>query len=141
MQQEQINDIDGALWRLIEENGQIDCATTIYKFIEKTTPINEDLGSYRYHILTFKPNEPESTIEFMKAYIGDVRNFIDNYAKSGYSGLIVKDGCIPRKTVKDLIKWVLSTTSKTEAQIKKELKHWVKGYSVKDHKRASFTKA
>jgi len=108
MQQEQINDIDGALWRLIEENGQIDCATTIYKFIEKTTPINEDLGSYRYHILTFKPNEPESTIEFMKAYIGDVRNFIDNYAKSGYSGLIVKDGCIPRKTVKDLIR----TTSK-----------------------------
>ncbi len=48
---------------------------------------------------------------------------------------------ISENTVKELIKWVLSTTSKTEAQIKKELKHWVKGYSVKDHKRASFTKA
>jgi FlaA1/EpsC-like NDP-sugar epimerase len=48
---------------------------------------------------------------------------------------------ISEKTVKDLIKWVLSITSKTEAQIKKELKRWVKGYSVKDHKRASFTKA
>jgi FlaA1/EpsC-like NDP-sugar epimerase len=47
---------------------------------------------------------------------------------------------ISEKTVKDLIKWVLSTTSKTEVQIKKELKRWVKGYSVKDHKRASSIK-
>ena len=39
---------------------------------------------------------------------------------------------ISEKTVKDLIKWVLSTTSKTEVQIKKELKRWVRGYSVKD---------
>jgi FlaA1/EpsC-like NDP-sugar epimerase len=48
---------------------------------------------------------------------------------------------ISEKTVKDLIGWVLSITSKTEVQIKKELKHWVKGYSVKDHKKVSFTKA
>ena len=47
---------------------------------------------------------------------------------------------ISEKTVKDLIKWVLSTTSKTEVQIKKELKRWVKGYSVKD-KRKGPTKA
>ncbi len=47
---------------------------------------------------------------------------------------------ISEKTVKDLIKWVLGTTSKTEVQIKKELKHWVKGYSVKD-KRTGPTKA
>ena len=47
---------------------------------------------------------------------------------------------ISEKTVKDLIKWVLSTTSKTEVQIKKELNHWVKGYSVKD-KRTGSTKA
>ena len=47
---------------------------------------------------------------------------------------------ISEKTVKDLIKWVLSTTSKTEVQIKKELKLWVKGYSVKN-KRTIHTKA
>ena len=47
---------------------------------------------------------------------------------------------ISEKTVKDLIKWILSTTSKTEVQIKKELKRWVKGYSVKD-KRTGPTKA
>jgi FlaA1/EpsC-like NDP-sugar epimerase len=44
---------------------------------------------------------------------------------------------ISEKTLKDLIKWVLSTTSKTEVQIKKELKRWVRGYSDKDIKRAS----
>jgi len=42
---------------------------------------------------------------------------------------------ISEKLVKDLIKWVLSTTSKTEVQIKKELKRWVKGYSPKDTKK------
>jgi FlaA1/EpsC-like NDP-sugar epimerase len=47
---------------------------------------------------------------------------------------------ISEKTVKDLIKWVLSTTTKTEVQVKKELKHWVKGYLVKD-KRRNLTKA
>ena len=47
---------------------------------------------------------------------------------------------ISEKTVKDLIKWVLSTTTKTEVQIKKELKRWVKGYSAKD-KRTGPTKA
>lgn len=47
---------------------------------------------------------------------------------------------ISEKTVKDLIQWVLSITSKTEVQIKKELKGWVKGYSVKD-KRTGPTKA
>jgi FlaA1/EpsC-like NDP-sugar epimerase len=47
---------------------------------------------------------------------------------------------ISEKTVKDLIKWILSATTKTEVQIKKELKRWVKGYSVKD-KRTGPTKA
>lgn len=41
---------------------------------------------------------------------------------------IASSESISEKTVKDLIKWVLSTTSKTEVQIKKELKRWVKGY-------------
>ena len=53
---------------------------------------------------------------------------------------VVSSGNISEKTVKDLIKWVLSTSSKTEAQIKKELKLWVKGYSVK-YKRTGPIKA
>jgi FlaA1/EpsC-like NDP-sugar epimerase len=36
---------------------------------------------------------------------------------------------ISEKLVKDLIKWVLSTTNKSEMEIKRDLKRWVKGYS------------
>jgi FlaA1/EpsC-like NDP-sugar epimerase len=53
---------------------------------------------------------------------------------------IASSGNVSEKTLQDLIKWVLSTTSKTEFQIKKELKDWVKGYSVKE-KRKDSTKA
>jgi FlaA1/EpsC-like NDP-sugar epimerase len=40
------------------------------------------------------------------------------------------------KLVKDLIKWIVGSTSKTELQIKKELKGWVKGYPAIDTKKS-----
>lgn len=104
MTEKEINEVDGALWGLTIDGDLIECETTVYKFTDKETPMNEDIGSYRYHVLTFKPTEAENTIEFMKAHIGDVRRFIDNYARSGYNGLMVKDGCIPKKTIKDMIR-------------------------------------
>lgn len=105
MTEQEIDEIDGALWGLtFSENNQVECETTVYRFTEKKTPKNEEIGAYRYHIFTFKPLEAEKTVEFMQAYIGDVRKFIDNYAKSGYNGLMVKEGCVPKKTVKDLIR-------------------------------------
>jgi hypothetical protein len=104
MTEKEINEVDGALWGLTFNGDMVECETTVYKFADKRTPINEDLGSYKYHVLTFKPMEAANTIEFMKAHIGDVRRFIDNHAKSGYNGLMVKDGCVPKKTVKDLIR-------------------------------------
>ncbi len=104
MTEKEINEVDGALWGIMETQEGIECETTVYKFTDKDTPINEELGSYKYHVLTFKPMEAANTIEFMKANIGDVRRFIDNHAKAGYNGLMVKDGCVPKKTIKDLIK-------------------------------------
>ena len=104
MTEKEIDEVDGALWGLTIEDDIIECETTVYKFTDKKTPMNEDIGSYRYHVLTFKPTEAANTIEFMKAHIGDVRRFIDNYARSGYNGLMVKDGCIPKKTIKDMIR-------------------------------------
>ena len=103
MTEKEIDEVDGALWGLTIEDNMIGCETTVYRFNDKITPINEDIGSHRYHILTFKPTDLE-TVEFMKAHIGDVRRFIDNYAKPGYNGLMVKDGCVPKKTIKELIK-------------------------------------
>ena len=104
MTEKEMNEVDGALWGILETQEGIECETTIYKFTDKDTPINEEIGSYKYHVLTFKPMEAAETIEFMKAHIGDVRRFIDNHAKAGYNGLMVKDGCVPKKTIKDLIK-------------------------------------
>ena len=45
---------------------------------------------------------------------------------------IASSANVSEKLVKDLIRWVFSTKTKTEVQIKKELKFWVKGYSVKE---------
>jgi len=104
MTEKEIDEVDGALWGLVESQDGIECETTVYKFTDKHTPMNEEIGSYKYHILTFKPMEAANTIEFMKAHVGDVRRFIDNHAKAGYNGLMVKDGCVPKKTIKDLIR-------------------------------------
>jgi hypothetical protein len=103
MTDNEIDQVDGALWGLTIENDMIECETTVYKFADKETPMNEEIGSHKYHVLTFKPTDL-STVEFMKAHIGDVRRFIDNHARAGYNGLMVKDGCIPKKTIKELIK-------------------------------------
>ncbi len=43
---------------------------------------------------------------------------------------------ISEKVLKDIVKWLCSTSTMTEMQIKKELKRWVKGYSNKDVKKA-----
>lgn len=95
-----LDDIDGALWGIAGE----DLETTIYRFTDKKTPINEELQCYKYHVLTFKSTGEPETIEFMKAHIGDVKRFIDNHAKAGYNGVMVKDGCMPKKTIKEIIK-------------------------------------
>ena len=106
MTEKEINEVDGALWGLsISMDGQYaECETTVYKFDHKNIKLNEDIGSYKYNVFTFKPAEAANTVEFMKAHIGDVRKFIDNYAKAGYNGLMVKEGCVPKKAIKEMIR-------------------------------------
>ncbi len=120
MTEKEIDEVDGALWGLTySENGiNIECETTVYKFNDITTPINEDIGSYKYNILTFKPSEAENTIEFMKAHIGDVRKFIDNYACAGYNGLMVKEGCVPKKTIKEMIRVICKNFNVSQKNLK-----------------------
>ena len=103
MTEQEIDEVDGALWGLTIEDDTIGCDTTIYKFSDKNVPVNENIGSHKYHILTFKPTDLK-TVDFMKAHIGDVHKFIENYAKSGYNGLMVKDGCMPKKSIQELIR-------------------------------------
>lgn len=117
MTEKEIDEVDGALWGLTINGELIECETTVYKFTDRDIPLNEEIGSYKYHVLTFKPTDLQ-TVEFMKAHIGDVRRFIDNHAKAGYNGLMVKDGCIPKKTIKDLIKVTFKNFQLPEKSLK-----------------------
>lgn len=119
MTEKEIDEIDGALWGLvITKNEKTECETTVYKFTDKETPINADLGSYKYSIFTFKPDNAATTVEFMKAHIGDIRKFIQNYARAGYNGLMVKDGCVPKKVVKEMIRIICRNFDVPEKTLK-----------------------
>lgn len=119
MTEQEINEVDGALWGLLYTgDDSIECETTVYKFSGEIIPVHEDLGTYKYHVFTYKPTEPEKTLEFMKAHIGDVRNFINNYAKAGYNGLMVKDGCVPKRTIKKMIRLTCKNLDVSESSLK-----------------------
>jgi hypothetical protein len=114
-----LEEIDGALWGLTFKDNEFELETTVYRFTDKITPYaNAELGIHKYHILTFRHDGEPETIEFMKANIGDVRRFIDNYAKAGYNGVMVKDGCIPKKTIKDIIRVTFRNWSLPEKFLK-----------------------
>lgn len=114
-----LEEIDGALWGLTFKDNEFEIETTVYRFSDKITPYaNAELGIHKYHILTFRHDGEPETIEFMKANIGDVKHFIDNYAKAGYNGVMVKDGCIPKKTIKDIIRVTFRNWSLPEKSLK-----------------------
>ena len=119
MTEQEINEVDGALWGLLySSDDTIECETTVYKFSGDKIPVHKELGTHKYNIFTYKPTEPQTTLEFMKANIGDVRNFIDNYAKAGYNGLMVKEGCVPKKTIKKMIKVTCKNLHVSDSMLK-----------------------
>ena len=99
---------DGALWYVevkkdeYEETHEVD--STIYRYQDRHVEPDE-LG-FKYHILTYK--EDKSEAEVMRAYIGDVAFFINNHARAGYNGLMVKNKSIPKKDVKEMFKKILT---------------------------------
>ena len=100
---------DGALWGIVvketKEEVVKEVATTIYNFKDKNIKPG-DLG-FKYSILTLK----ETNAEYVQAYIGDVGSFITNQARAGWSGLMVKNGIVPKKTVKQMFKTVLTNSN------------------------------
>ena len=103
----ELENCDGALWAISkkkEKNEEItELETMVYKYQDRNIEPG-DLG-YKYHVLTFK--QDKSIAEVMAAYIGDVKYFIDNQAKAGYNGMMVKDRAIPKKDVKLMFKQIL----------------------------------
>jgi hypothetical protein len=99
---------DGALWDVVvkEDKEEIvkELATTIYNFKDRDIKPG-DLG-FKYSILTIKNKDAE----FIQAYIGDVTQYIQNQAKAGWSGLMVKNGVVPKKTIKEMFKVILNNS-------------------------------
>jgi hypothetical protein len=113
---------DGALWSVDEyeeEQEKVkEINSTAFKYEESN--VEPDHLGFKYHILTFKKDS--DTIEIVSAYIGDVKYFIDNQAKAGYNGMMVKSKATPKKTVKKIFERVLSNFKFPESQIKSALK-------------------
>lgn len=99
---------DGALWYVEVTKDQFEVRhevdSTIYKYQDRQV-LPDELG-FQYHILTYKQDKSEA--EVIKAYIGDVAFFINNHAKAGYNGLMVKNKSIPKKDVKEMFKKILT---------------------------------
>ena len=122
MEKDQFENCDGVLWGLnkvsVDKEEFVEMNSTIFKYQEKEIE-PDDLG-FKYHVLTFK--EDKSYAETVSAYIGDLKYFIDNQAKAGYNGMVVRSKTTPKKTVKKIFEKVLSNFNFPQNQIKQVLK-------------------
>lgn len=113
---------DGAFWQLIhtvsEKSVKSEVATTIYNFEKKKIKPNEDHGFYKYDVLMVQDNSEIKDAEFFSAYIGDVDYFINNQAKSGRVGVLVKKGSVPKRAVKKMFTLVLNNMEFPASTIK-----------------------
>lgn len=100
---------DGVLWHIDVkisedkiENKEVD--STIYRYHGKD--IEPDELGFMYHVLRYK--EDKTDAEVLSAYIGDVSHFVTNHAKAGYNGLLVKTKSVPKKTIKEMFRKILT---------------------------------
>ena len=111
---------DGAFWQIIttetKEEVRSEVATTIYRFDKSKIKPSEDHGFYKYDVLMIQDELKEA--EVFSAYIGDVDFFINNQAKSGRVGLLVKKGAIPKRTVKKMFNLILNNMEFSKKNIK-----------------------
>lgn len=116
-----IKDCDGAFWYLTKEvtkdSENVVMNAELYK-LKGGDKIQETEIGYKYCILLFRDSE----VEYTKAYLGDMRGYIDRMGKIGYGGLIVKEGSVPLKTIKNMVKKVLANIQMPENEIKAILK-------------------
>ena len=122
MSNNQFDGCDGALWyvEVTKQNDEVmhEVDSTIYNYQDKRVE-PDDLG-FKYHILTYKEDRTEA--EVIKAYIGDVAFFINNHARAGYNGLMVKNKSIPKKDVKEMFKKILTNWEFPDKMIRSVIK-------------------
>ena len=117
--EKEFDSCDGALWHVVQNEHSAEVDSTVYNYNDRFVQ-PEDLG-YKYHVLTYKEND-HSSAEVMFAYIGDVKHFIDNHAKAGYNGMMVKHKIMPKKTIKEIFKAILSNWQFPDNTIREVMK-------------------
>jgi hypothetical protein len=114
---------DGILWATEKREIGSDIAIGIkamgYKFENKKPSKPDDLG-FKYNILTW--NDTPDSGEFISAYIGDIRQFLDNYASLCYSGLMVKVKSVPKRTLKKMFRALLENRNTSKKKVNEILK-------------------
>lgn len=117
-----LDKFDGILWA--SETSENDDEKIVqvkamgYKFENRKPKPPDDLG-YKYDILTW--NNTQDSGEFMSAYIGDIRQFLDNYTSIGYSGLMLKSKSVPKKTIRRMFRSILENHNTSKKKIKEIL--------------------
>ena len=114
---------DGALWyvEVVKQNDDVsthEVDSTIYRYQDRKVEPDE-LG-FKYHVLTYKQDKSEA--EVLSAYIGDVAFFINNHARAGYNGLLVKNKSIPKKDIKEMFRRVLTNWDFSDKMIRSLVK-------------------
>lgn len=116
------NGCDGALWYIDnkQKNGKLfqEVESTIYKYSNKNFK-PDDLG-FKYHALTFRTDKSDAGV--ISAYIGDVGQFINNHVSAGYNGLLVKSKAVPKKTIKEMFRRILTNWQFDEKEIRSIVK-------------------
>lgn len=114
---------DGALWhidkKMVDDEILHDVSSTVFRYKDRN--IEPDELGFRYHVLTYKEDD-ENSVEILNAYIGDVKHFIDNHARAGYNGMMVKNKSIPKKDVKQMFASILSNWNFAPKVIKAAIK-------------------
>ena len=99
---------DGVLWhidvKVSQDKIEHEVDSTIYRYANMNIE-PDDLG-FKYHVLRYK--EDKSDAEVLSAYIGDVSHFVNNHARAGYNGLLVKSKSVPKKTIKEMFRKILT---------------------------------
>jgi hypothetical protein len=126
-EQNVMQDFDALIWGIVSEIDQKKTSLFVqknaYKYSEpkkKIAKIN-DLG-YKYYVCMFKNIEPNDSIEIWSAIFGDPNKWVDGIADMGYNGMLIKKESVPKKTVKELFKKMLTNYGIDDKSIKQALK-------------------
>lgn len=121
-----MENFDALLWGLVpifdNKEWQLCVQKNAFKYSNrKKAEMIDDLG-YKYYVCMFKNEKPNDTVEVWSAIFGDPHKWVDKIADMGYNGVLIKKESVSKKTVREVIKKLLTNYGVEEKNIKLALK-------------------